>query len=138
MIELTDEQIRDILRSIDTGLYDGIREVIAADRAQQSARHAEELLAHEVTCSNLRTELAGHGVPDGWMNAASGAMTDFEATRSIIYDCPALRLPQSFLDRLGMVAQIVVLKGATPEIAKFIVSACNAHTEALAAMKDAQ
>jgi len=37
MIELTDEQIRDILRSIDTGLYDGIRAVIAADRAMQAA-----------------------------------------------------------------------------------------------------
>ena len=37
MIELTDEQIRDILRGIDTGLYDGIRAVIAADRAMQAA-----------------------------------------------------------------------------------------------------
>ena len=37
MNELTDEQIRDILRSIDTGLYDGIRAVIAADRAMQAA-----------------------------------------------------------------------------------------------------
>ncbi len=56
MIELTDEQIRDILRSIDTGLYDGIRAVIAADRAQQAERHAEELLAYEVTVGNLRAQ----------------------------------------------------------------------------------
>ena len=56
MIELTDEQMRDILRSIDTGLYDGIRAVIAADRAMQSARHREELLAYELTVSNLREQ----------------------------------------------------------------------------------
>ena len=33
------------------------REVIAADRAQQSARHREELLAYEVTVGNLRARL---------------------------------------------------------------------------------
>ena len=162
---------------------------VNADRAQQSARHREELLAYEVTVGNLRAacdkyseaallaqpeqcwcdthnigkpgvscgdcptrdykrpERSTHeqaqwtaleNLPNKCKAAADNAMTDFELTRSVIYDCPALRLPQSFLDRLGMVAQIVVLKGATPEIAKFIVSACNAHTEALAAMKDAQ
>jgi hypothetical protein len=52
----------------------------------------------------------------------------FELTRSIIYDCPALKLPQSFAGRLGMVAQIVVLKGASPEVAAFIVESCNART----------
>lgn len=77
-------------------------------------------------------------LPNKYKTTADNAMTDFELTRSVIYDCPALRLPQSFIDRLGMVAQIVVLKGASPEIAKFIASACNAHTEALAAMKEAQ
>ena len=61
MNELTDEQIRDILRSIDTGLYDGIRAVIAADRALQDTRHREELAAADFTISNLRE---AQGVPD--------------------------------------------------------------------------
>lgn len=58
-------------------------------------------------------------------SATQNAMSDFELTRSIIHGCPALRLPQSFVDRLGMTAQIVALKGATPEIAQYVVDACN-------------
>lgn len=65
-------------------------------------------------------------------SAATHAMTDFEVTNSIIYKCPALRLPQSFIQQLGMTAQIVVLKGATPEIAEFIAAACNEATESAA------
>jgi hypothetical protein len=51
----------------------------------------------------------------------------FQLTRSIIHECPALRLPQSFLEKLGNAAQIVVLKGANDKIAKFITDACNAQ-----------
>ena len=50
----------------------------------------------------------------------------FELTRSIIHNCPALALPQSFAEQMGGVAQLVVLKGATPEVAQFIADACNA------------
>lgn len=50
----------------------------------------------------------------------------FELGRSIIYDCPALILPQSFLQKLGGTTQMVVLKGADDDIAKRIVDALNA------------
>lgn len=59
------------------------------------------------------------------VGAEQNAMTDFELTTSIINKCPALRLPQSFVEKLGMTAQIVALKGATPEVAQYIVDACN-------------
>lgn len=49
-----------------------------------------------------------------------------ELVRSIIHDCPAIKLPQSALQKLGMTAQLVVLKGAEPDIAKFIVDCMNA------------
>ena len=67
--ELTDEQINAIYQATFNSRTDRAREappahhlvfsfarsVIAADRAQQSARHAEELAAYELTVSNLRT-----------------------------------------------------------------------------------
>jgi hypothetical protein len=65
-------------------------------------------------------------------DVAANAMTDFEVTRSIIHDCPALRLPQSFAEKLCAVSQIVVLKGSSPEIARFIADACNEKTDRLA------
>ena len=52
-------------------------------------------------------------------------MSDFELTCSIIYDCPAINLPQSFLEELGHMRQIAVLKGVKPEMAQFIADACN-------------
>lgn len=55
---------------------------------------------------------------------------EFVLTRSVIHDCPAIKLPQNFVQQLGNTAQIVVLKGATDEIANFIVSACNQKAEA--------
>ena len=67
-------------------------------------------------------------------NAIDNAMSDFELTRSIIFDCPAMRLPTSFTDRLCMVSQIVVLKGGSPEFAQFVVDACNEKTERDAAI----
>ena len=63
MTELTDEQIKAVIVAIDPdeqympkALLQFAREVIAADRAQQSARHREELLAYEVTVGNLRAQ----------------------------------------------------------------------------------
>lgn len=50
----------------------------------------------------------------------------FELTRSIIHNCPALVLPQSFAEQIGGVTQLVVLKGASPEVAQFIADACKA------------
>jgi hypothetical protein len=52
-------------------------------------------------------------------------MSQFELTKSIIHKCPALKLPQSFAEKLGMTAQIVPLKGCDDEMAKFILDACN-------------
>lgn len=54
----------------------------------------------------------------------------FELVRSIIHKCPALKLPQSFIEKLGNAAQIVPLKGLDDEMAKFIVDACNASLPA--------
>jgi hypothetical protein len=54
------------------------------------------------------------------------AVEEFSLTRSIIHECPALRLPQSFVEKLGNVAQVVALKGCDAETAQFIVNACNA------------
>jgi hypothetical protein len=50
----------------------------------------------------------------------------FELTRSIIHKCPALKLPQTFMQRLGMIAQIVPLHGLTDEQARAIVDRLNA------------
>lgn len=50
----------------------------------------------------------------------------FTLTNSIIHKCPALRLPQSFLQKLGNTAQIVALKGCDANMAQFILDACNA------------
>lgn len=49
----------------------------------------------------------------------------YKLTRSILHDCPALVLPQSFLQKLGMTAQIVVLKGASQEIAEELLATLN-------------
>jgi hypothetical protein len=49
----------------------------------------------------------------------------FELVRSIIYQCPALKMPQTFLQQLGMTAQIVPLKGLTQEQAQAIVDRLN-------------
>jgi hypothetical protein len=50
----------------------------------------------------------------------------YELTRSIIYKCPALKLPQTFVEKLGMTAQIVPLVGLTDEQAQAIVDRLNA------------
>jgi hypothetical protein len=50
----------------------------------------------------------------------------YKLTRSIIHDCPALVLPQSFIEKLGNCAQIVVLKGASQEIADALLAKLNA------------
>jgi hypothetical protein len=50
----------------------------------------------------------------------------YELTRSIIHKCPALKLPQTFLQKLGMTAQIVPLLGLTDEQAQAIVDRLNA------------
>lgn len=55
--------------------------------------------------------------------AVTGGVT---LTRSIIYNCPALKLPQTFLQQLGATAQIVALKGADEAIAQSICDALNA------------
>ena len=54
MNELTNDQLHDIWLKTSPEEWDFARAVIAADRAQQSARHREELLAYEVTVGNLR------------------------------------------------------------------------------------
>jgi len=45
-------------RPIDVWSYSPelVRQIVAADRAQKSARHREELLAYELTVSNLREQ----------------------------------------------------------------------------------
>lgn len=50
----------------------------------------------------------------------------YELTRSIIHKCPALKLPQTFLQKLGMTAQIVPLLGLSDEQAQAIVDRLNA------------
>lgn len=62
-------------------------------------------------------------------------MSEYSLTKSVIYGCPAIKVPQSDFERLGMVSQLVVLKGASDEVAEFIVRACN---EKLAAAEAAR
>jgi len=57
MNELTNDQLHDIWLKTSPEEWDFARAVIAADRAQKSARHREELLAYEVTINNLRARL---------------------------------------------------------------------------------
>jgi hypothetical protein len=54
------------------------------------------------------------------------AAEKFELVRSIIHQCFALRMPQTFLQQLGMTAQIVPLKGLTLRQAEAIVDRLNA------------
>jgi hypothetical protein len=53
----------------------------------------------------------------------------FKLARSIIHDCPALVLPQSFIEKLGNVAQLVVLKGVDDEIASVLLNKLNAPAQ---------
>jgi hypothetical protein len=53
-------------------------------------------------------------------------------TRSIIYDCPALKVPQAWVQKLGATAQIVALKGADDAMAQRILAALNAASRAQA------
>lgn len=57
---------------------------------------------------------------------ATMAAERFELTRSIIHKCPALKLPQTFMQQLGMTAQIVPLHGLTEAQAQAIVDRLNA------------
>ena len=83
--------------------------------------------------SDLRNALAAANAAEAKpVTTQHGA---FGLVQSIIHKCPALKLPQSFIEKLGMTAQIVPLKGCDDEMAKFIVDACNA---ALPAPVDAQ
>lgn len=50
----------------------------------------------------------------------------FSLTRSIIYRCPALKLPQAWWQKLGGCAQIIPLWGVSDEQAQAIVDRLNA------------
>ncbi len=52
----------------------------------------------------------------------------FTLTRSILYKCPALKLPQEWWQKLGDMSQIVPLRGVTDEMAAEIVRRLNAAT----------
>lgn len=60
----------------------------------------------------------------------------FEITKSIIHKCPAIKLPQSYLQKLGNTAQIIVLKGCDDDTANFIANACNAALSAAPASQN--
>lgn len=49
----------------------------------------------------------------------------YELTHSIIHKCLALKLPQSFIMKLGMTAQIVPLPGLTQEQAEALLADLN-------------
>ena len=52
----------------------------------------------------------------------------FTKVRSIIHGCPAIKLPQTLVQRLGMTAQIVALKGADDALADMLVARLNSST----------
>lgn len=52
-------------------------------------------------------------------------------TKSIIHGCPAIVLPQSFLQRLGMTAQILPLKGFSDEQAIAFLADLNSAVSAM-------
>jgi hypothetical protein len=107
--------------------------------------HRELILPAYVSIETLRTTTdpeAGQGrfLLGGSRHQAAGSRgmsadpSLFSLSRSIIHKCPALVWPQSFLESLGGVANIIPLKGATDAQAAFIVDACN---EALEGADDA-
>lgn len=59
------------------------------------------------------------------------AVDRFELVRSIIHQCPALKMPQTFLQQMGMTAQIVPLKGLTQEQGQAIADRLNAAPAAV-------
>lgn len=117
MTELTDKQIADEfdLMMRPRVLPDFVvfaRAVIAADRAQQSARHREELLAYEVTVGNLRARLEQAQPYANAHDTGAGAIYDFMGwltTRpeKLILSgsddaAPAAEAVSAFLDKRGI------------------------------------
>lgn len=78
-------------------------------------RIAEAILALRRWAAELLGARSTAAQPAGW-----------KLTRSIIHECPALVVPQTWVQELGMTAQLVVLKGADEALAQRILSALNA------------
>lgn len=69
-----------------------------------------------------------HGPSEKWLASKAspdGLSRGYSLGRSIIHECPALVLPQSFLQKLGAAAQIIPLKGMSAEAAQQLVNDCN-------------
>lgn len=104
---------------------EGLRAALAAAPAVQPSER--------VPLSSLRGiaampsgETSESIVQKAWEQPAEAvAQGPWQLTRSIIHNCPALRVPQTWLQRLGNVAQIVVLKGADEALAQSIADALN-------------
>lgn len=62
----------------------------------------------------------------------------FEVTKSLIYNAPAIKFPQSFAEYLGGTAKLIVLKGADDNDAKRICRLLNidTHLEGMASLMD--
>lgn len=60
------------------------------------------------------------------MPASDAANKGYKLTKSIIHKCPALVLPQSYIQKLGNTAQIIPLKGLTDEAAQMLLADLNA------------
>lgn len=112
MNELTNDQLHDIWLKTSPEEWDFARAIIAADRAQQSARHREELLAYEVTVGNLRARLEQAQPYANAHDTGAGAIYDFMGwltTRpeKLILSgsddaAPAAEAVSAFLDKRGI------------------------------------
>lgn len=58
---------------------------------------------------------------------------DYELGKSIIHECPALKMPQTLTEKVGATRRIIALKGATDEDARLILAALVSPTHKQAA-----
>jgi hypothetical protein len=108
-------------RPIDVWSYspEMVRQIIAADRAQQSARHREELLAYEVTVGNLREQAQPAPEPERLANNPERWIEEQPDGSFIEYEPEEMRPPE----RKHTVAEVQELE----RLASKLVTSPNAE-----------
>jgi len=110
------------MNKIDTVLTD--EEIVASDEYKitrdKGCFHAGAFWARQTILSKLSAKTEAQPV----------VKNRYELTRSIIHNCPAIKLPRSFAMKIGMMAQIVPLPGFTQEKAEEFLADLN-HTAPL-------
>ena len=105
----------------------GVETIISLKSDEQASLSpgTYQVLTKAVSAAPQATPPA-QSAPPAAAEQSEPAKPAFTKTRSIIHDCPAIKLPQTFLQRLGNTAQLVVLKGADDDLAEALIAMLNA------------